>query len=274
MLEIDQLRAGYGGGTVLHGITLAVEPGQVHTVIGANGAGKTTLLHTIAGLLRPTGGRILLGGHNVTTATPQQRARAGLALVPQGRRLFPSLTVDEHLRIAHRSSRHGDAPGWSPARVLQLLPQLAARRRHRGGQLSGGEQQMLAIARALLIQPRALLLDEPTEGLAPILAARIQDLIPTLADGGLTILLTSPSPDPAAAAEHTTLVAGRHTTTGGPDRQPPAVPATGRLCQTSTAPPPRPRPAWADLPQPPEPAPAHTDTGHATPNPDHDRRSR
>jgi branched-chain amino acid transport system ATP-binding protein len=201
MLRIDNLTAGYHGGTVLHHLTLTISAGRVHTVAGHNGTGKTTLLHTIAGLHPPTSGHLHLAGQQITTWPAYRRARAGIALVPQGRRIFPHLTVAEHLTIAHR-------PGpWTRQHVLDLLPQLATRHRHRGAQLSGGEQQMLAIARALLTQPRLLLLDEPVEGLAPQPAARIRQLINQLAEAGLTILLTSPQADPThhATGQVTTL---------------------------------------------------------------------
>lgn len=210
-LRVDDLRAGYrGGGTVLHGVDLAVAPGEVHAIVGANGAGKTTLLATIAGLLRASSGRVVLAGRDVTGWPAHRRARGGLGLVPQGRRVFAGVTVAEHLALARR--RHAAGPRWTTERVLELLPQLAARLGHRGELLSGGEQQMLAIARALLIQPRVLLLDEPTEGLAPIVAAQIRDLVPSLAASGLAILLAAPHPE-NLADRVTALVTGRIVTT-------------------------------------------------------------
>ncbi|WP_432976664.1 ABC transporter ATP-binding protein [Dactylosporangium sp. CA-233914] len=216
MLTIEQLSAGYAGGTVLHHITLTVCPGQVCVVTGVNGAGKTTLVHTIAGLLRPAAGRICLDGRNITGHSTARRARAGIATVPQGRRVFATLTVAEHLHIATRPGPH------TPDRILKLFPALAGRLSHRGGQLSGGEQQMLAIARALLTQPKVLLLDEPTEGLAAPLAAHIDTLIPTLADTGTGILRTTP--DAASARATTNLHLLHHgaltPVTGPPDRQP------------------------------------------------------
>ncbi len=208
MLHLVDVHAGYGGGTALHGIDLVVDPGTVHAVVGHNGAGKTTLVHVVAGLHRAAAGRILLDGRDLTAAPPHVRARVGIGLVPQGRRVFGSLTVAEHLAIAYRRRAQG---AWTPERVLALLPQLAARLTHRGRELSGGEQQMLALARALLTAPRLLLLDEPTEGLAPAVAARIEGLIRTLAGTGLTMLLTAPQPTlPLAVADRVTvLVAGR-----------------------------------------------------------------
>jgi branched-chain amino acid transport system ATP-binding protein len=211
LLQLDTLRAGYGGGTVLHDITLEVAAGSVHAIVGHNGAGKTTLIHTIAGLLRPTGGRIRFDGRDLTALPPHRRARAGIALVPQGRRVWSSLTVTEHLAISAR------AGSWTIERVLELLPQLAARPRHRGAQLSGGEQQMLAIARALLCQPRLLLLDDPTEGLAPVLASQLRELIGELAAGGLTILLAAPQPElPVAVADRLTVLTAGHASSRQP----------------------------------------------------------
>jgi branched-chain amino acid transport system ATP-binding protein len=213
-LSLEQLSAGYGGGVVVHGIDLSVPPGTVHAVVGHNGAGKTTLLHVIAGLTAPTTGRIGLGDTDLTRQPAHRRSRAGIGYVPQGRRVFASLSVAEHLAIAQRRTTTATtAAAWTRDRVLDLLPQLAARLRHRGGQLSGGEQQMLAIARALLTQPAVLLLDEPTEGLAPAIAAQIRDTITTLAGDGIAVLLATPQPDLAqAVADHTSVLsAGRLT---------------------------------------------------------------
>lgn len=202
-LHLDTVTAGYGHGTTLHGISVQIAPGTVHAIVGHNGAGKTTLLHTIAGLVATTGGSIRYGDRDITAWPAHRRARAGIALVPQGRRVFPSLTVTEHLAIAYRPARTDAIAGWTPARVLELFPPLAARRSHRAADLSGGEQQLLAIARALLTQPQLLLLDEPTEGLAPVLAERIQHLVGEWARGGHTTLLASPHPRlPLAVAEH------------------------------------------------------------------------
>jgi branched-chain amino acid transport system ATP-binding protein len=179
MLSLRGVVAGYGGGQVLHGVDLAVPAGTVTAVVGPNGAGKTTLVHAIAGLVPVAAGTVELAG-TVLSGRPAHRvARAGVGLVPQGRRVFASLTVAEHFRVA----------GGDPAPVLDLFPRLGERLRHRGDQLSGGEQQMLAVARALLRRPRLLLLDEPCEGLAPDLAARLRTLVRELAGGGMTVLL-------------------------------------------------------------------------------------
>ncbi|AKH85932.1 ABC transporter [Streptomyces sp. CNQ-509] len=214
MLRISGLSAGYHGGTVLHDLGLDVPEGSVHAVVGHNGAGKTTLVHTVAGLLRPATGTVEVAGRDVTGRPAHRIARAGVGLVPQGRRVFARLTVAEHIRLAHRPPRDGGAVrSWTPERVLDLLPRLGERSTHRGTDLSGGEQQMLALARALLGSPRVLLLDEPTEGLAPVLVGQILDLVRTLAGEGLAVLLVSPSPASAAqcADTVTVLTSGRVT---------------------------------------------------------------
>jgi len=190
MLHIDSLSAGYGNGTVLHAIQLTVDAGTVHAIVGHNGAGKTTLIHTIAGLITARDGTVHLDGIALHRQPAHRIARHGAALVPQGRRVWASLTVAEHLALAETSRRTGP---WTQQRILALLPGLPPRLRHRGSQLSGGEQQMLAIARALLTQPRLLLLDEPTEGLAPALAAQIHALITQVGDEGVTTVLTTPA---------------------------------------------------------------------------------
>jgi branched-chain amino acid transport system ATP-binding protein len=188
VIRVAGLTAGYHGGTVLHGVDLTVPAGAVQALVGRNGAGKSTLVHTVAGLLRPYSGRVEVCGVDVAGKPAHRVARAGVGIVPQGRRVFASLTVAEHLRLAAR-------PGpWTIPRVLDLVPRLAGRLRHRGHQLSGGEQQMLAIARALLTQPKVLLLDEPCEGLAPDLAARVRALLAGLAAGGMAVLLVEQQP--------------------------------------------------------------------------------
>ena len=219
MLRLEDVSAGHAGGTHLHEISLSLQTGSIHAVLGHNGAGKTTLLHTIAGLIRPQSGRILLGGQDLTRMPAHRRCRAGIGYVPQGARVFSSLTVDEHLAIAHRRPLSvrpmPNRPEWTRSRVIDLLPQLGKRMRHRGGQLSGGEQQMLAIARALLAQPRLLLLDEPTEGLAPAVVEEIHKTVTALAGEGITILLATPHPDLAYTFAHqvSVLTTGRLTET-------------------------------------------------------------
>jgi branched-chain amino acid transport system ATP-binding protein len=186
LLEVEGLRAGYGGSAVLHGVDLTVAEGQAVALLGRNGVGKSTFLSAVMGLLRPSAGSVRLAGRELAGRPANLVARAGVALVPQGRRVFADLTVDQNLQVA--SGRRAAGP-WTPQRVYQVLPQLAERRRHRADQLSGGEQQMLAIARALLCNPRLLLLDEPSDGLAPTVVARVVELLAGLRDQGLSVLL-------------------------------------------------------------------------------------
>ena len=184
LLRLEQVTAGYGDAVVLEAVSLALAEGGSLALLGRNGVGKTTLLLTVMGLTRWRGGRITWRGADLAALPPHRRARAGLGWVPQERQVFPSLTVDEHLTATAR-------PGyWTPARIYDLLPRLAERRRNHGNQLSGGEQQMLALARALTLNPRLLLLDEPMEGLAPML---VQELTATIrrivADSGVALVL-------------------------------------------------------------------------------------
>jgi branched-chain amino acid transport system ATP-binding protein len=171
LLVLDGVTAGYGDAVVLDRLSLTLAEGRSLALLGRNGTGKTTLVNTIIGVTRHMGGRIVFGGRDITQRRPEQRARAGIGWVPQERNIFKSLTVDENLTAVA-------LPGpWTPDRVYALFPRLAERRRNLGNQLSGGEQQMLAIARALVLNPRLLLLDEPTEGLAPII---VEELMATL----------------------------------------------------------------------------------------------
>jgi len=164
LLEIEGLDVGYGDGIVINGLSLTIEAGGSLAVLGRNGAGKSTLMLAIAGHLIPRAGRIRFGGKDITTTPPHRRCRLGIGWVPQGREVFAPLSVEENLRIAA-------APGaWTIDRVYDLFPKLKERRVNFGNQLSGGEQQMLAIGRALVTNPRLLLLDEPLEGLAPVVA--------------------------------------------------------------------------------------------------------
>jgi branched-chain amino acid transport system ATP-binding protein len=183
-LELAALTAGYGDTVVLEGVDLALGPGERLSVLGRNGVGKSTLILTIMGHTRLRGGRIRLAGRDIARWPPWRRARAGLGLVPQEREIFPSLSVREHLRMAAR-------PGpWTIERAYRTFPGLALRRSHHGDQLSGGEQQMLAIARALVGNPKVLLMDEPTEGLAPIVVEQLVAVIAGLgADKAMAMLL-------------------------------------------------------------------------------------
>jgi branched-chain amino acid transport system ATP-binding protein len=184
-LSVDGLHAYYGESHVLQGVDLDVASGEAVSLIGRNGAGKTTTVASIAGLLRPRGGSVRVHGADLTGAAPHRVARAGVALVPQGRRVFGDLNVGENLAVAARPV----ANGWDESRVFDLFPILARRRAVRGDQLSGGEQQMLAIARALMRNPTVLLLDEPSEGLAPKLVEQVGEILTAVRASGLAILL-------------------------------------------------------------------------------------
>jgi branched-chain amino acid transport system ATP-binding protein len=187
MLEVVDLHTYYGDSHVLQGATLRAERGQVTSVLGRNGVGKTTLCRSLAGLTPARRGRVALDGLDVTRLPPHRICDAGISLVPQGRRIFVSLTVHENLMIAVRPAKSRNA--WTIERVFALFPRLAERRHHGGNDLSGGEQQMLAIARALVANPVVLVMDEPTEGLAPALVAEVARLIRQLREEGTTVLL-------------------------------------------------------------------------------------
>jgi branched-chain amino acid transport system ATP-binding protein len=187
MLEIFDVHTYYGDSHVLQGTTLRAERGQVTAVLGRNGVGKTTLCRSLTGLTPARRGRIVIEGMDVTRMPAHRISEAGISLVPQGRRIFVSLTVHENLQIAVRAARAGKA--WSIERVFELFPRLAERRHHGGNDLSGGEQQMLAIARALVANPTLLVMDEPTEGLAPAVVAEVGRLIRQLRADGISVLL-------------------------------------------------------------------------------------
>ena len=187
MIEVSDLHTYRGLNYVLQGVNLRIEEGACTVLLGRNGMGKTTLVHTIMGMLRPRSGRITLGDEELVGKQPFQIARRGIALIPQGRRIFPSLTVEENLALAARGQGGEDA--WTIERVYDLFGNLAERRRHRGGQLSGGEQQMLAVGRALVANPSLLLMDEPSEGLAPVIIERVGEILADLRRSGLSIFL-------------------------------------------------------------------------------------
>jgi branched-chain amino acid transport system ATP-binding protein len=190
LLAVAGLVSGYRQGVVLHGVDFDLEPGQVVAVLGRNGMGKSTFLLTLMGMVRPTAGSIDFDGRELAGERTSTIARAGLALVPQGRRVFPPLTVQEHLELAaSRGRARPGATSWDLERIFDLLPRLAERRRHHGNELSGGEQQMLAIARALLCSPRLLLLDEPSEGLAPAIVDDVGEVLHRLAGEGASMIL-------------------------------------------------------------------------------------
>ena len=188
LLRIEQLEAGYGPSQVLFGIGLELRRGEMGTLLGRNGMGKTTTIRALLGLTPARGGSVSLLGRRVEQLRPDQIARMGVALVPEGRQIFPNLTVRENLR-AFAHNRAGAAEPWTVDRVMALFPALAARADHMGNQLSGGEQQMLAIGRALMTNPLLLILDEATEGLAPLIRAEVWRCLSALRAAGQTILI-------------------------------------------------------------------------------------
>lgn len=189
ILETRALESGYGSSQVLFGVDLRIETGQVVALLGRNGMGKTTLLRTILGLLPLRKGSVYFGGQDITGWSPDRIARAGIGIVPEGRMCFPNLTVKEHL-TAFVANRNPDAQDtWTPDRVFDFFPRLAERAGNMGNQLSGGEQQMLAIGRALVTNPRLLILDEATEGLAPMVREEIWQCLAQLRQTGQTILV-------------------------------------------------------------------------------------
>jgi branched-chain amino acid transport system ATP-binding protein len=185
ILEVVDLHTYYGNSYVLQGVSLTVSRGQVVAILGRNGMGKTTLIRSIVGFTLPRRGRVVFKEREVTGWPSNRIVGLGLGLVPQGRRVFPSLTVAENLSVAVR----GNGGPWSVDRAMDLFPRLRARAENRAGKLSGGEQQMLAIARALVTNPELLLMDEPTEGLAPLLVREVGRVIESLKREGLSILL-------------------------------------------------------------------------------------
>ncbi len=188
MLEVRNLHSGYGEAQVLRGVSLDVAPGEIVAVLGRNGMGKTTLIRSIMGLTPPQirSGTITWRGENLAGLRPHDIASRKIAIVPQGRRLFPSLTVTEHLTMLKGARARS---GWTLERVFGLFPRLAERRHHRGGQLSGGERGMLAVGRALMIDPELILMDEPSEGLAPVMVQHLEGIVRDLKREGLSILL-------------------------------------------------------------------------------------
>lgn len=189
MLEVTDLEAGYGKAQALYDISLHVDEGEIVTILGPNGAGKTTLVNSIAGVIKPTGGAVVLDGTDMLTLAPHQISSHGVALVPEGRRIFPRMTVSDNLDIGAygKSAREGRDENLS--RVHEVFPRLAERANQEAGTLSGGEQQMLAIGRALMSRPKLLLLDEPSLGLAPIIVSGIFEVLREINTSGVSILL-------------------------------------------------------------------------------------
>jgi branched-chain amino acid transport system ATP-binding protein len=210
LLELRSVEAGYGASQVLFGVDLVVRQGEVVTLLGRNGMGKTTTLRALFGLIPLKGGEVRFAGETLRGRATDAIARLGIALVPEGRQIFPNLTVRENLE-AFAENRSGAASPWNAARVLALFPRLAERARAMGNQLSGGEQQMLAIGRALMTNPRLLILDEATEGLAPLVRDDIWRCLAELKRGGHTILVIDKYVDRLVqlADRHTILERGR-----------------------------------------------------------------
>lgn len=203
MLELNDIVVRYGRREVIHGLSMKVAAGEVVTLVGSNGAGKTTTLKTISGLLRPSSGSITFAGDRIDNAQPHEIIARGVVHVPEGRLLFPDMTVWEHIELggirAHAGGRsHAERVDW----VHELFPILVERRDQKAGTLSGGQQQMLAIARGLMANPRCLMLDEPSLGLAPIMVDLLADTIRNLHEAGITILLVEQRVDLALRLAH------------------------------------------------------------------------
>ena len=215
---LEAVEAGYGAARVLFGLDLSIGAAEVVTLIGRNGMGKTTAIRTLFGLLPVTGGRVVVRGRDMTGARPHRIARLGLGLVPEGRQIFPRLTVEENLlaTAAAGTAAKGDRPPWGLDRVNRLFPRLSERRRNFGTELSGGEQQMLAIGRALMTNPELIVLDEATEGLAPVLRDEIWAAIATLKREGHAILIVDKNLDALMrlADRHVVIERGRVAWTG------------------------------------------------------------
>ena len=213
LLNVDNLSAGYGEAVVLNGVALSLAEGQTLALLGRNGTGKTTLINTLAGATRQHGGSISLGGVLLHTLPSHERAAAGIGWVPQERNIFKSLTVDENLTAVARPARSGrSAKPWTPARVYEMFPRLAERKGNLGTQLSGGEQQMLAVGRALVLNPTLLLLDEPLEGLAPIIVQELLQAIRRITrDEGLSAIIVEQHPQAILAISDAAAVLDRGT---------------------------------------------------------------
>ncbi|KAB1072994.1 ABC transporter ATP-binding protein [Methylobacterium planeticum] len=189
MLTLERVHAGYGATTILHEVSLAVGTGEVVTIIGANGAGKTTTLRTIAGLVRPTAGSITFEGQDVTGLTGHQMVDRGVTLIPEGRQLFPEMTVRENLLMGAYRRAARERQGETLDEVLALFPRVRERLDQNAGSLSGGEQQMVAIARGMMARPKLLMFDEPSLGLAPIVVAQVFEVVDRIVKTGATVLI-------------------------------------------------------------------------------------
>jgi len=199
MLKVEGIQTYYGESHILHGVDLEIEKGEVVCLLGRNGAGKTTTLRSVMGLTPPREGSILLNGKNIARKKAYDIGRMGVAWVPEERRIFKTLTVMENLRIAERK---GDSGKWTIERIMEIFTNLSRRRQNRGDELSGGEQQMLAVARALMRNPQLILLDEPTEGLAPIMVDAVMDVIQRIKEEGVTIFLVEQNVEASMKVAH------------------------------------------------------------------------
>jgi branched-chain amino acid transport system ATP-binding protein len=217
MLEVDEVHTYYEHSHILHGLTMRAEAGAVTAVLGRNGVGKTTLIRSIIGFTPPRSGKIRFDGESIERTPSHAIARRGVGLVPQGRRIFPSLTVKENLQIGGAGRSGGE---WTLERVCELFPRLRDRSGHYGGQLSGGEQQMLAIGRALMANPTLLLMDEPSEGLAPLIVRELAATLARLKATGLAIVLVEQNlPVALSVADRAYIISkGRVVFEGDPER--------------------------------------------------------
>ena len=203
----ENINTHYGRSHILRGVSFRVAPGETVSLLGRNGMGKTTLLRTLAGLVRPSSGRVQLNGNDVTLSRASVRSRAGLAIVPEGRGIFPNLTVAENLTFASRTNSKGERP-WPLERVYALFQRLSERKHHWGNELSGGEQQMLSIGRALMTSPSIVLLDEATEGLAPKLRDEIWSTVKQITESGIAAIIVDKNlNDLLALADRNTIMA-------------------------------------------------------------------
>ncbi len=218
LLELQAIETAYGSSQVLFGVSLAVQPGECITLIGRNGMGKTTTVKSIMGLLQPRGGEVRMQGQTISGQASWRAARCGLGLVPEGRQIFPNLSVRENL-VATAGNRHKRADPWTLDTVYTMFPRLKERERNLGSNLSGGEQQMLAIGRALMTNPKLLILDEATEGLAPLIRAEIWSCLGRLRNTGLAMIVIDKNIGPLLdlADRHYVLEKGRVVWHGGSD---------------------------------------------------------
>ena len=219
LLELDTIETAYGSSQVLFGVSLTVQAGECLTLIGRNGMGKTTTVKSIMGLLRPRAGEVRMEGRTLSGQASWRAARAGLGLVPEGRQIFPNLSVRENL-VATAGNRHGQAQPWTLDTVYTMFPRLKERERNLGSNLSGGEQQMLAIGRALMTNPKLLILDEATEGLAPLIRAEIWSCLGRLRNTGLAMIVIDKNIGPLLelADRHVVLEKGRVVWQGNSDQ--------------------------------------------------------